>query len=193
MIKKILAPTDLSNFSRAGVRYALNKARASSAELIIYHVFKVEDLRHLGERLTGHAVRAAGSSNLLQAYHRACEDKLATYLEKNFADLLPLVEVRKKVEFGTPDKDIVRFAEAEQVDVIIMASRGRRGLRRMIFGSVTEQVIRNAPCPVIAVPRPRAKPAELSPPRKKKESHAVKRGPIARPLRVDRRIAERPH
>ena len=43
MIKKILAPTDLSNFSRAGVRYALNKARASSAEVIIYHVFKVED------------------------------------------------------------------------------------------------------------------------------------------------------
>lgn len=193
MIKKILAPTDLSNFSRAGVRYALNKARAGSAELIIYHVFKVEDLRHLGERLTGHAVRAAGSSNLLQAYHRACEDKLARYLEKNFADLLPLVEVRKKVEFGTPDKDIVRLAEAEQVDVIIMASRGRRGLRRMIFGSVTEQVIRNAPCPVIAVPRPRAKPAELSPPRKKKERHAVKRGPIARPLRVDKRIAERGH
>jgi len=77
--------------------------------------------------------------------------------------------------------------------VIIMASRGRRGLRRMIFGSVTEQVIRNAPCPVIAVPRPRAKPAELCPRRKKKESHAVKRGPLAGPLRVDRRIAERPH
>ncbi len=193
MIKKILAPTDLSNSSRAGVRYALNKARASSAELIIYHVFKVEDLRHLGERLTDHAVRAAGSSNLLQAYHRACEDRLATYLEKNFADLLPLVEVRKKVEFGTPDKDIVRLAEAEQVDVIIMASRGRRGLRRMIFGSVTEQVIRNAPCPVIAVPRPRAKPVELRPRRGEKESHAVKRGPIARPLWVDRRIAERRH
>ena len=62
MIKKILAPTDLSSFSRAGVRYALNKARASGAEVIIYHVFKVEDLRHLGERLTDHAVRAAGSS-----------------------------------------------------------------------------------------------------------------------------------
>ncbi|HEX7227695.1 MAG TPA: universal stress protein, partial [Candidatus Binatia bacterium] len=38
MIKKILAPTDLSKFSRAGVRYALNKARASGAEVIIYHV-----------------------------------------------------------------------------------------------------------------------------------------------------------
>ena len=102
----------------------------------------MEDLRHLGERLTDHAVRAAGSSNLLQDYRRRCEDNLTAYLEKNFADLLPLVEVRKKVEFGTPDKDIVSLAEAEQVDVIIMASRGRRGLRRMIFGSVTEQVIR---------------------------------------------------
>ena len=193
MIKKILAPTDLSNFSRAGVRYALNKARASGAEVIIYHVFKVEDLRHLGERLTHHAVRAAGFSNLLQDYLRRCEDNLATYLEKNFADLLPLVEVHKKVEFGTPDKNIVSLAETEQVDLIIMASHGRRGLRRMIFGSVTEQVIRNAPCPVIAVPRPRSKPVELSPRRGKTESHAVKRRRIGRSPRVDRRTAERHH
>jgi nucleotide-binding universal stress UspA family protein len=193
MIKKILAPTDLSNFSRAGVRYALHKARASGAEVIIYYVFKVEDLRYLGERLTDHAVRAAGSSNLLEAYLRSCEDKLANYLEKNFADLLPLVEVRKKVEFGTPHKNIVDLAKAEQVDLIIMASRGRRGLRRMIFGSVTEQVIRNASCPVIAIPQPRRKPVELCPRRRKKEKHAVKGRRIGRPSRVDRRIAERHH
>ena len=193
MIKKILAPTDLSSFSRAGVRYALNKARASGAEVIIYHVFKVEDLRHLGERLTDHAVRAAGSSNLLLDYLRRCDANLATYLEKNFADLLPLVEVHKKVEFGTPDKNIVSLAEAEQVDLIIMASHGRRGLRRMIFGSVTEQVIRNAPCPVIAVPRPRRKPVELCPRRRKKERHAVKRRRIGRSSQIDRRIAETHH
>jgi nucleotide-binding universal stress UspA family protein len=192
MIKKILAPTDLSNFSRAGVRYALNKARASGAEVLIYHVFPVEHLRYLGERLTDHAVRAANSSNVLQDYLRTCEDNLTTYLEKDFADLLPLVEVHKKVEFGTPDKNIVSLAEAEQVDLIIMASRGRRGLRRMVFGSVTEQVIRNAPCPVIAVPPPRTKPVELCPRRRKKESHAVKRRRMGRSLRVDR-IAERHH
>jgi nucleotide-binding universal stress UspA family protein len=193
MIKKILAPTDLSSFSRAGVRYALNKARANGAEVIIYHVFKVEDLRRLGERLTDHAIRAAASSSLLQDHLRTCEGNLATYLEKNFADLLPLVEVRKKVEFGTPDKNIVSLAETEQVDLIIMASRGRRGLRRMIFGSVTEQVIRNAPCPVIAVPRPRTKPVELCPRRRKTERDAVKRGRTGRPSQVDRRIAERHH
>ena len=192
MVKKILAPTDLSSFSRAGVRYALNKARANGTEVIIYHVFKVEDLRRLGERLTDHAIRAAGSSNLLQDHLRTCEDNLAKYLERNFADLLPLVEVHKKVEFGTPDKNIVSLAEAEQVDLIIMASHGRRGLRRMIFGSVTEQVIRNAPCPVIAVPRPRTKPVELCPRREKKESQTVKRRRIGRSSRVDR-IAERHH
>jgi nucleotide-binding universal stress UspA family protein len=192
MIKKILAPTDLSNFSRAGVRYALQKSRASGAEVIIYYVFKVEELRYLSERLTDQAVRAAGSSNLLEAYLRSCEDKLATYLEKNFADLLPMVEVRKKVEFGTPHRNIVDLAKAEQVDLIIMASRGRRGLRRMIFGSVTEQVIRNAPCPVIAVPQPRTKPVELCPRRRKKESHTVKRRRMRRSSHVDR-IAERHH
>jgi nucleotide-binding universal stress UspA family protein len=186
-------PTDLSSFSRLGVRYALNKARANGAEVIIYHVCKVEDRRHLGERLTDHAVCAAGSSNLLGDYLRNCEDNLATYLEKNFPDLLPLVEVHKRVEFGTPGKNIVSLAETEQVELIIMASRGRRGLRRMIFGSVTEQVIRNAPCPVIAVPRPRSKPVELCPRRRKTESHAVKRRRIGQSSRVGRRSAERHH
>ncbi len=193
MIKKILAPTDLSSFSPAGVRYALNKAWANGAEIIIHHVFKVEDLRRLGERLTDHGIRAAASSSLLQDHLRTCEGNLATYLEKNFADLLPLVDVHKKVDFGTPDKNIVSLAEAEQVDLIIMASHGRRGLRRMIFGSVTEQVIRNAPCPVIAVPRPRRKPVELCPRRRKKERHAVRRRQIGRSSQIDRRIAETHH
>ena len=124
--------------------------------------------------------------NLFQDYLRRCEDKLATLLpEKNLADLLPLVEVQKKVEFGTPDKNIVSLAEAEQVDLIIMASHGRRGSRIKIFGSVTEQLIRNASCPVIAIPRPRRKPVELCPRRRKKERHAVKRRRIGRSSEID--------
>ncbi|HEX2229616.1 MAG TPA: universal stress protein [Candidatus Binatia bacterium] len=62
------------------------------------------------------------------------------------------MRVRQKVEFDTPEKSIVATAKAEAVDLIIMASRRKRGLARMFLDSVTEKVIRNAPCPVVAIP-----------------------------------------
>ena len=51
MIKKILAPTDLSELSRAGVRYALNKAKDHGAKVIIYHVVTADEMLNLSERV----------------------------------------------------------------------------------------------------------------------------------------------
>jgi nucleotide-binding universal stress UspA family protein len=61
MIRKILAPTDLSELSRAGVRYALNKARDLGAEVIIYHVVTTDEMLKLGERLRGDGLRTSES------------------------------------------------------------------------------------------------------------------------------------
>lgn len=50
------------------------------------------------------------------------------------------------------DSEIVRYAREHQVDLIIMATHGRRGLRRLIAGSVTERVVHSTPCPLLVVP-----------------------------------------
>jgi nucleotide-binding universal stress UspA family protein len=152
MIKKILAPTDLSELSRAGVRYALSKAKDLGAEVLIYHVVSGDEMRKLGDTLKHHTLPADGFSNILENYLHTYEVSLAQFVGQNFSDLLPLVRVNEKVELGSPEKNIVERAKSEGVDLIIMATQGRSGLSRMFLGSVTEQVIRNAPCPVLAIP-----------------------------------------
>jgi universal stress protein A len=147
MIKKILAPTDLSELSRAGVRCALITARELDAEVIIYHVVTGNDIANLGRRKEETLV-ATDFSGFIAAY----EMRLASFVEQNFADILTSVKVSQKVEFGTPEKSIVEMAKTEGVDLIIMATYGRGGLSRMFLGSVTEQVIRNAPCMVVVIP-----------------------------------------
>jgi nucleotide-binding universal stress UspA family protein len=147
MIRKILAPTDLSELSRVGVRCALITARELDAEVMIYHVVTGNDIANLGRRKEETFV-ATDFSDFIAAY----EMRLASFVERNFADVLTSVKVTQKVKFGTPEKTIVETAKTEGVDLIIMATHGRGGLSRIFLGSVTEQVIRNAPCMVVVIP-----------------------------------------
>src|SRR5918992_6104057 len=83
------------------------------------------------------------------------------FISEKFPDLIANAKVRQEVEIGTPYKRIVDKAEAERVDMIVMSTHGRTGRAHMLIGSVTERVLRRAPCPVLAVPPPkRAKRAE---------------------------------
>ena len=152
MIRKILAPTDLSERSQAGVHYALDAATELDAEVVIYHVVITQEMKKLGDNLKGRAFSGSGFPNFLENYMHAHEANLAQFVEQNFSDLVPLVKVDQKVELGSPYKNIVERAKTDGVDLIIMATHGRNGLSRMFMGSVTEQVIRNAPCPVLAIP-----------------------------------------
>lgn len=157
--------------------------------MIIYYVITGNEIAALGPRRKEEKFVPRDYRGLIESY----EMRLKSFIEEKFGNALTSVRLEQKVEFGTPEKSIVEIANAEAVDLIIMASRGKRGLIRMFLGSVTEEVIRNAPCPVIAVPRSRRKPVELCPRRRKKESNAVKGRRIGRPSQVDRRIAERHH
>ena len=143
-IKRILAPTDLSELSQAGVRYALNLAKGFGAEVMIYHVIGYEELMHY-DLLLGPL------DHVVEKYEAA----LAGFLDEHFSDLLPLVEVRKKVELGTPDDNIVGEAKKEGIDLIVISTHGRTGLSHILMGSVTEKVVRHAPCPVLSI-RPQA-------------------------------------
>jgi nucleotide-binding universal stress UspA family protein len=141
-IQKILAPTDMSELSCVGVRYALEMAKELGAEIIVYHVVPMGEDWFAGYEKHG-PVR-----NLL-ANEEAALDK---FLAEKFADEIKSVEIRQKVEFGAPHTSIVELAEGEGADVIVMSTHGRTGLNHMLLGSVTERVVARAPCPVYAIP-----------------------------------------
>lgn len=152
-IHKILAPTDLSEISQVGVRYALELARSVGAEVTVYQVVSPEEMVQQGDSFRGEETVEAMHrlpTPILQRYEAA----LARFLNDNFSDLTPWLKVREKTELGRPDQAIAQRAKMEGSDLIVIATHGRSGLAHLILGSVTEKVVRTAPCPVLTV-RPR--------------------------------------
>ncbi len=150
-IKKILAPTDFSELSQAGVRHALELAKAFGAEVTVYHVISSAELmeypKETVEGLDEHALSTL--RHPLESYQQA----MSRFLKKHFSDLIQGVKIREKVEIGAPDKNIVSLAEQEGSDMIVMSTHGRTGLSHILVGSVTEKVVRQAHCRVLAIHR----------------------------------------
>jgi len=137
-IKKILAPTDLSDLSQTGVRYALEMANSQEgAEVIVYHVIGYEEAAPHDEMFRAESL----SSWLLEDRKKF----LAELLRNNYAELVTKVSARPEVEIGLPERRIVEKAVAEAVDMIVMCTHGRTGLLHLLIGSVTEKVVRWAP------------------------------------------------
>ena len=144
-VKKILAPTDLSELSRPAVRYALEIGLERNAEVIVYHVLS-EDFDWFGDdRL-----------NPASAFVPRQKDLLREFVQKNFADMIGKVKISEAVEVGLPYNKIVAKAEEQAVDLIVMSTHGRTGIEQIMLGSVTAKVVARAGCPVLSI-RPRGK------------------------------------
>jgi nucleotide-binding universal stress UspA family protein len=61
------------------------------------------------------------------------------------------IEVARLVTVGSPYRKIIDLAEAEQVDLFVMATAGRTGFSRLVMGSIAERVVRTASCPVLTI------------------------------------------
>lgn len=133
-LKKILAPTDLSDVSATGLRYAIQLARDIGAELIIFNVMILDETNTVDEQ---------GVERQRTRLDRFVSDKVVISED---------VKIRKIVDAGDAYGAILDCADSEHVDLIIMSSHGRSGLSRMLIGSVTDKVIRGASCPVLVVP-----------------------------------------
>jgi nucleotide-binding universal stress UspA family protein len=133
--RKILFPTDFSDLSHEALATASSMARDRGATLLILHV---------GVPLTV----AAGES------HYGLTEPNLPELRSQLEDIhaaVPDVVCEHRVETGDPSSAIVRVAREEGCDMIVMATHGRRGISRLFMGSVTEEVMRHAPCPVLTV------------------------------------------
>lgn len=146
-IKKILAPTDLSKRSMAGVRAAIELAKKSDAEVTVYHVLRLDEFMRFD------LTRARPL--MLEKLIAKCRAELDALLACGLPDLKPLSGVKTAVELGVPCKNIVDKAERDGMDMIVMSTHGRSGLAHVFTGSVTESVVRHAPCAVLSI-RPAA-------------------------------------
>jgi nucleotide-binding universal stress UspA family protein len=158
--KKILAPTDLSDLSQAGVRVALEMAADRGAEVVVYNVLGYEETTIVSGLEDWTPVDPAEIPRVEEmiAERRV---QLEKYLEENFADLLSKAKARSEVGVGVAYQRIIEKAAAEGVYLIVMSTHGRTGFLHVLIGSVTEKVVRMAACPVLSV-----RPAKDSAPAK---------------------------
>jgi nucleotide-binding universal stress UspA family protein len=149
-IRKILAPADMSELSTSGVRYALDLAQWQQSEVVIYHIITVEETP-FPQGKEDWVVTQTEHPKLKKIIEQR-RKRLDAFVREKFSDRLAAGKLRQEVGIGTPYKVIVDAAVAEGADLIVMSTHGRTGLAHMLIGSVTERVLRRAPCPVLAVP-----------------------------------------
>ena len=148
-LKKILVPVDYSDCSRGAMEYALFLAERFDAEIVVLHIAEIP----LGEEEHTVVKPDTGeeqflSELIMQQAVKAETEFLAPFVRHT------TIPIEKSLLKGRPGKVIVEAAADRGADLIVMGTHGRSGFDRLIMGSVTERVLRSAPCPVVVVRHP---------------------------------------
>lgn len=151
-LKKIVLTTDLSENANAASEYAVELARKFGATLFLVHVFEC-DIYYAG------TMESASMNDPAEFFSHARENRKKALKEAartlSAATGLPVSDVFLE---GHASHEVVNFAKKEKADCIVIATHGRSGLSHLLFGSVAENVVRMAACPVLSV---RPKNADL--------------------------------
>ncbi len=154
--KKILVPTDFSEPSNRALEYAFTFGAKFDAEILVLHV------------VDGRALQSISS----YSYGEVAEEYLAKHSHEDMAEEVNQVlaeEIKKGVEYdhklkvttvvryGVPYDQIIKVAEEEGVDFIVVGARGQTALADALMGGVAAKVSRRARCPVFIVRRRRTK------------------------------------
>jgi nucleotide-binding universal stress UspA family protein len=133
---KILFPTDFSTLGQTALEMATALAKQRGAKLVIAHVEEPP--------------LAYGGGELYYGINEPDRQELQRMLSE-VLPTDPAVGYEHRLMIGTPATAIVHLAEQEHVDMIVMPTHGRTGLFRLLMGSVAEEVVRKAKCPVLTV------------------------------------------
>ena len=137
-IKKIILATDFSDISKDASSHALQLARAYQAELKVLHAFDIN------------ARNAPSSYHFIEEARQRGKDALKE-LAESFDQKVETIFTE-----GDPGHEIIRVAEEQNADLIVLGTHGYTGWKRFTIGSVAELVVRHAPCAVLTI-RPKGK------------------------------------
>ncbi len=150
--RKILCSTDFSAGSDEALGFAAQLASMANAQLVVSHAWFVPSLAYAGESWVL-------SSSVVDNMVKDAELGLATAVAK--AARLGVADATSLLVNGRPDDHIVSTLRDDPAyDLVVIGTHGRTGLKRVLLGSVAEQVVRHAPCSVL-VARPRQQNAPI--------------------------------
>jgi nucleotide-binding universal stress UspA family protein len=143
-IRTILLPTDFSDCGNYALAYATSLARKFAASVICVHVIEpiVPTVGYSG------MTEPLPIADITEQLEDSAERELPKLAE---CDECAGLDVEELIVYGDAAAEIVRVAKDRKVDLIVIASHGRTGLGRILFGSTAEAVVRHASCPVLVV------------------------------------------
>ena len=158
-IQKILTPTDFSTISVPAIGYALSLAKDHSAVVNVLHAVSADVMKkHFSDPYAPggfakpqEAPISVGRQLDIESLFERKKQVLHNFLEQKIApELLRAVKVNAVIKMGKVVEEILAVAKEEKCDLIVMTSHGGR-LRRLLRGSFTDRVVRQAPCPVLSI------------------------------------------
>jgi len=142
----ILVPIDFSQHSKRTIDYALRFAVRYNARIRLLYVLQIPDYA-----VTAYEHRQQGCEELRSQVDWA-EEEAQGNLDALENELLSKgIEAKAYLRVGYPFEEIVLMANDPEVDLIIIGSHGRSGIKRLLVGSTAERVVEHAPCPVLVV------------------------------------------
>ena len=140
-IKKILCAVDFSDYSPMVADYANMVAGCAGAQVVVLYVAPSLS------QYVGFHVPPSSIENFVGEIVTGAEDTMNEFVRDNFKDL----NVKGMVVTGYPAEEVLAIAEAENVDMVVMGTHGRKGIDRILFGSVAEKIVKSCPVPVLTV------------------------------------------
>jgi nucleotide-binding universal stress UspA family protein len=138
-LKRIVVTTDFSEESKKAFPYAMAFARKFEASLVLLYI------------VPGHLPAELSHIGVVLEERRLVEEARERLPRFRQAELDPHLRVEPLVLNGGVAHEVCRMADVQGADLIVMATHGHTGLKHFIIGSVTEKVVRHAPCPVLVV------------------------------------------
>ena len=154
--KRILCPVDLSGFSMEALRLAVQVAKSGEAVLDILHVihnpFDELYMTSITESDPAMMEAYAAEPSRRAKIVRATEEHAEVLLKQFCHDTVSgVANVHYHIRLGDPFENILDASEDFLTDLIVLATHGRTGIKRLVIGNVAEKVVRHARCPVLTV------------------------------------------
>ncbi len=151
--KRICCAVELSEPSRIAMLKAAELARRFEGDLVLVHVQPFQPSLGTDMLIT--------PQKLDQMEHAELESAMALLREE--AERVSGKSVRSEVLSGDPATEILRFVRERGCDVLVVGTHGRKGLTRLVLGSVAEGLVRSAPCSVLVARRHEPRSARVTP------------------------------
>ena len=147
LYKKILLPTDGSEYSEKAGEHAIWIADKSFSQIIVLNVIDTSYLRSIPQ----HDLELSLEEQF-KAEGNMAVGKFSKKLEESQCDgKCKNVQIISLIKKGKPADEILKTIKEEEIDLVVMGASGKHGLNRLYPGSVTERVVRSANCPVLVV------------------------------------------